>query len=84
MTEDAAESINVHAIHQAALCEIVPQTMRGNILIQAHALQIVLEVCFKVADLNVISCVASGRKQIIAVRITVLELNPSSENALRF
>ena len=65
MTEDAAESINVHAIHQATLCEIVPQTMRGNILIQAHALQIVLEVCFKVADLNVISCVAARGEQLI-------------------
>ena len=67
MTEDAAEGVNVHAVHQAALRKVVSQAMRGDVFIQAVPPQIMLEVRLEVAHLNVISCVASGGEQIIAV-----------------
>ena len=67
MSEDAAERVDVHAVHQAAFRKIVPQAMRGDAFIQTVPPQIMLEVRLEVAHLNVISCVASGGEQIIAV-----------------
>ena len=56
VTQNAAEGVNIHPIHQAALGEVVPQTVRRDPLVYAAAPQIILEVCLKVADLNVIAC----------------------------
>ena len=67
MSEDAAEGVNVHAVHQAAFRKIVPQAMWGDAFIHAVPPQIRLEVRLEVAHLNMIACVASGGEQIIAV-----------------
>ena len=67
VTEDAAEGINVHSVHQAALCEIVSEAMGRNAFIQTDASQIALEVRLKVTDLYVVSCVTSGGEEIIGL-----------------
>ena len=67
MTKNAAEGENVHPIHQAAFGKVVSQTMRGNLVIQSNTPQIILEVCFKVSNLNVVSCVATSWEQIISL-----------------
>ena len=59
VAQNATEGVNIHPIHQAALGEVVPQTVRRDPLVYAAAPQIILEVCLKVADLNVIACGAS-------------------------
>ena len=48
MTKDAAERVNVHAVHQASLRKVVSQTMRRDFFIQAAPTEIVLEVCLEV------------------------------------
>ena len=59
VAQNAAEGVNIHAIHQATLGEVVPQTVGRDPLIYAAAPQIVLEVRLKVTDLNMIACSAS-------------------------
>ena len=56
VAQNAAKGVNVHPIHQTTLGEVVPQTVRRDPLVYAAAPQIILEVCLKVADLNVIAC----------------------------
>jgi hypothetical protein len=80
MTEDAAESINVHSIHQAALCKIVSEAMGRNAFVQTYAPQIAFEIRLKVADLDVCARVTSGGEQIISGHIAVLILHPAAQN----
>ena len=82
MTENAAQCVNVHAIHQTPLRKIVSQTVRGDAFIHANAPQIVFEVRLEVADLDVIACIASRGEEIISLRIPILVLNPAPHDAL--
>ena len=52
MPQELAQSINVHAVHQTAFFLIIPQTMGRIGFAQAAAGQILLEICLKVAHLD--------------------------------
>lgn len=80
MTENAAEGVYVHAVHQAALCKVVPQTMRRDVFIYPASPQIALEVRLEVAHLNVCACRAARGEEVIRLNITILELHPSSKH----
>ena len=43
VTKNAAERVDVHAVHQAALGEIIPQCMRGVGFVNSCPSQITLE-----------------------------------------
>ena len=47
MSQESAQSVDVHAIHQTALGKVVPQCMRGVFLLNTCSCQITLEVGFK-------------------------------------
>ena len=80
MPEDAAEGVDVHAVHQAALRKIVPQAMRGDVIVYPASPQIALEVRLKVAHLNVCACRAAGGEEVIRLHISVLVLYPSPQH----
>lgn len=75
MSQESAQSVDVHAIHQTSLGEVIPQTMGRELLIQAGADQVFLEVAFEIAHLNVAASF-SDREEIFAVHIAILELQP--------
>ena len=80
MPQNLAQRENIHAIHQTTLGKIVPQAVRGVFLIQSTAAQILLEVAFKVADLNAATTLTNW-KQKITFRISILELDPTAQDA---
>lgn len=82
MAEDLAQSVDVHAIHQAAFSKVVPQTVRCERFTQSSSPQIVFEIRLEVADLNILSAVLCG-EHIIAVNVSVLELKPAPHDSLR-
>ena len=81
MSQELAQCVDVHAIHQTSLGEVVPQTMRCELVIQSGTNQILLEVAFKIADLDV-AAPFPHREQIIAADITILVLQPPPHNLL--
>ena len=50
MSQESAQSVDVHAIHQTAFRKVVTQTVRGVFFVQVRAFDILLEVVLKVAD----------------------------------
>ena len=64
MTENAAEGIKVHPIHQAALRKIVSQTMRRVSFRKTDAADIISEVFFKLTDIHMKAC-AFHREKIL-------------------
>ena len=45
MSEDAAQCVNVHPVHQAAFGKIITQAMGRNVFVQPRAFQVMLEKC---------------------------------------
>lgn len=52
MTQQAAECINVHSVHKAALCKVIAQAMRRNVFLNSRPSYIALEIDFKAADIH--------------------------------
>ena len=50
MAQNLTEGVNVHTIHQASFCEIVPQTMGSVLFIQSRPSDIFTKIAFKIAD----------------------------------
>ena len=69
MSQNLTQSVNVHSVHQASFGEVIPQTMGRELLIQARADQIFLEVAFEIAHLNVTASF-SDREEIFTVHNT--------------
>lgn len=84
MPEDAAEGVNVHAVHQAALRKVVSQAMRGDVFIYPTSPQIVFEIRLEVAHLNVCACRAARGEEVIRLHITILVLYPSPQHLFCF
>ena len=79
MSQESAQSVDVHAIHQTSLGEVIPQTMGRELVIQTAADQILLEIAFKIADLDVAATLPNG-KQVVAIDITILVLQPPPQD----
>ena len=83
MSQESAQSVDVHAIHQTSLGEVIPQTMGREIVIQTAADQILLEVAFKIADLDV-AATLPNREQVVTIDITILVLQPPPQDGFCF
>ena len=81
MSQEAAQCVDVHAIHQTSLGEVIPQTMGRELVIQTAADQILLEIAFKIADLNVAATLPNG-EQVVTIDITILVLQPPPQDLL--
>ena len=79
MSQESAQSVDVHAIHQTSLGEVIPQTMGRELVIQTAADQILLEIAFKIADLDV-AATLPNREQVVAIDITILVLQPPPQD----
>ena len=79
MSQESAQSVDVHAIHQTSLGEVIPQTMGRELVIQTAADQILLEIAFKIADLDVAATLPNG-EQVVAIDITILVLQPPPQD----
>lgn len=83
MTEDLTQCEDVHAIHQASLGEVIPQTVRAVIFIESSPIDVPLEIGFKVMDIDV-TAMLLDREEVIAFHIPVFELNPSPQSHFSF
>lgn len=50
MTQQTAESIYVHSVHQTALCKVISEAVRGNVLLDFGSAYVALKVTLKAAD----------------------------------
>jgi hypothetical protein len=83
MTENFAECKNVHTIHQTPLCKVIPQAVRTVFFIQSGTVDVPLEICLKIMDIDVTTMIFD-REEIVAFHIPVLELNPSPQSYFGF
>ena len=82
MPEYLTQRKNIHSIHQAAFCKIIAQAVRRDFFVDTRTAKILFEIGLKRAYFNVCTTVLDGEK-IVAFNISVLELNPSTQNLLR-
>ena len=72
MPQDAAQSVDVHSCHDAALCKVISQCMRRYLLLDSRSGYILPEVLLEVAYLQRLSS-CFYRKQILSLCISVFE-----------
>ena len=75
MAENLAEGKDVHAVHQASLGEVIPQTVGAVVFVQSGPVEVFLDVAFKVADADG-TAVFFDREEVVAFHIPILELKP--------
>lgn len=80
MSKYLAERVNVHTVHQTALCKVVSEAMRRKRITEPNAPQIAFEVSLKVAYLNVPSAILC-RKHERTFNVAILVLKPTSQDA---
>lgn len=81
MTQQTAQGIYVHSVHQTALCKIIAQTVRRNGIFQSCSSKIFFEVSLEIPHLDA-SAAILDRKHIITVNVSVFVLKPAPQDAL--
>lgn len=81
MPQQAAQRVDVHAVHETALCKIIAQTVRRNGVFQSRSSEIFFEVSLEIPHLYT-SAAILDRKQIITVNVSVFVLKPAPQDAL--
>ena len=64
MAQNLTEGVNVHTIHQASFCEIVPQTMGCVFFIQPRTGNVLPKIAFKIADTDGTAVFLDGERRI--------------------
>ena len=73
MSQEAAQCVDVHAIHQTSLGEVIPQTMRCVFLVQTSPENVSFEISFKVTNTDG-TAMFLDREEVVALYVPILEL----------
>ena len=79
MPKKAAQGVNVHAAHKTAFGKVVPQAMGRDIFAQSRSAYVALEVCLIGVNIDM-SAGVLDREEVITLNVSVLVLQPSSQN----
>lgn len=81
MSQQTAEGIYIHSVHQTALCKVIAQTVRRNGVFQSRSSEVFFEVSLEIPHLYT-SAAILDRKKIITVNVSVFVLKPAPQDAL--
>ena len=70
VSQNPAERINVHSVHETSFGKIVPQCVRGIFLVDASTFQIAFETGFKGVDFH--GCPRFDREQEFAIGVPIV------------